>query len=208
MVTVPKWIVLGLTCAAISPAVWGQDNGDLQRQNQVLKAQVRQQQQEIERLENRIRELQSQRHPGTAAGAQVDTPAPMAAAPPPLPVAPPGYRLVKIAPQTAHKPKRKIPAGYKLVKVQPPPAPYSDTGCHHGGFFSAGPDARWKHDDHWLSLQVGMTPKDVERLLGRQHFNVRDGDRIGWEYGKCQNAYRGIVVFSGGQVAYWKKPYF
>ncbi|MDE2149850.1 MAG: hypothetical protein KGJ55_08470 [Gammaproteobacteria bacterium] len=204
-------VAISLTAAILATPAAAQSRPDLEQRNRQLEEQVRQQQQEIEQLKARILELQAQPRPAAAAAAPaapasrapIHALAPIAAASAPLPVPPPGYKLVKIEPPAPNLPK--IPSGYKLVKIPPP---YSETGCHHGGAFSNGPDAPWKHEDPWLSLQVGMTPQEVEKLLSKEHFDIRDGDRTGWEYGKCGKAFWGIVVFSDGKVAYWKKPYF
>lgn len=190
-------------CLALPPSValGSDDTRALQREIQALRQQIQRQQAEIEALKA---QLQGHSVPAPAPSASVAT-----AASTPPPSAPPGYKLVKIEPLPATPSSLPPPPpGYKLVKIQPPPPPYSDTGCHRGGFFSVGPDKPWKHEDRWLALRVGMTPAEVERLLGKEHYDIAGDGRIGWEYGKCGVAYQGIVVFADGKVAYWKKPAF
>lgn len=190
-------------CLALAPlAAAGRDDTQaLQRENQTLRQQIQRQQAEIDALKA---QLQKRPAPAPAPSASVAT---AASAPPPT--APPGYKLVKINPLPAAPASLPPPPpGYRLVKIQPPPPRYSDTGCHRGGFFSVGPDKPWKHEDRWLALRVGMSPAEVERLLGKEHFDISGNGRVGWEYGKCAAAYQGIVVFADGKVAYWKKPAF
>jgi hypothetical protein len=95
-----------------------------------------------------------------------------------------------------------IPPGYELVKA---PEPYSQTGCSHG-LFSRSPDAPWRHGDTWDALNKGMTPAEVEKLLGPDHYNLKGDGRLAWQYGKCGHDAEGSAIFENGRLLYWQKP--
>ena len=74
--------------------------------------------------------------------------------------------------------------------------------------FRSGSDLRWKERANWEDLSRGMSGSEVEELLGIEHFNVVDGTRTGWQYGKCEASVRGTVVFEQGRVLFWDMPTF
>jgi hypothetical protein len=94
------------------------------------------------------------------------------------------------------------PPGYRLIRE---PEPYTETGCSEG-LFNSGPDALWKHQDAWSSLEKGMKPKEVESLLGIDHYNVSAGNKLQWQYGKCHDFVQGYVLFIDGVVRLWQTP--
>jgi hypothetical protein len=96
------------------------------------------------------------------------------------------------------------PEGYQLVKVEPV-EPYSRTGCKK---YKDAIDIRWKQPNNWEILSRGLPMRDVEELLGVEHYDVKFGSRIGWQYGKCEAAAKGEVVFDSGKVLFWRKPIF
>ena len=83
--------------------------------------------------------------------------------------------------------------------------PYSNTGCRKR---KSGGDLRWKERANWEDLSRGMSAAEVEDRLGIEHFNVVDGSRTGWQYGKCEARVRGTVVFEQGRVLFWDMPTF
>lgn len=83
--------------------------------------------------------------------------------------------------------------------------PYTSTGCRKR---KPGGDLRWKERANWEDLARGMTAAEVEERLGIEHFNVVDGSRTGWQYGKCEASVRGTVVFEQGRVLFWDMPTF
>ncbi len=83
--------------------------------------------------------------------------------------------------------------------------PYTSTGCRKG---KGGSDLRWKERSNWEDLARGMSVTEVEERLGIEHFNVADGTRTGWQYGKCEASVRGTVVFEQGRVLFWDMPTF
>lgn len=124
--------------------------------------------------------------PATAAMPVVAAPAPASpapATPSPPPAAPPGYKLVPVAP------------------------PNSETGCSHG-LLGQLPDAPWRQADNWSSLRRSMKPREVEELLGTDHFDVETKGLTAWQYGKCGKSAQGQVVFKAGEVLFWNAPDF
>ncbi|MCK9194108.1 MAG: hypothetical protein M0P19_09590, partial [Nevskia sp.] len=97
-----------------------------------------------------------------------------------------------------------VPEGYQLVKVKPA-EPYSLTGCKK---YKDAVDTRWKQRDNWEILSRGLSMRDVEDLLGIEHYDISSSNRIGWKYGKCGAAAKGEVVFEDGKVLFWRKPIF
>ena len=164
------------------------------------------QDQELQRLRNENTLLKKQiedsrNNCGTLALPQATVPAPAAAA---SPSAAAPAASVGAAPPTVPAETQTPPSGYKLVKIEPV-KPYSDTGCDKG---APSIDKRWKRKDNWSYLRGGMSMLDVEELLGVEHYNVAGSSRVGWEYGKCEAAARGSVVFQDGTVQYWRQPNF
>lgn len=144
--------------------------------------------------------------------ASAPKPAPLAAAPhagtespagpaPVLPAAAAPDESAKAAPSAP-----SVPAGYKLVKIPPSDLePYANIGCDRG---RDSKDPRWKRKDNWEYLAAGMSQEEVRDLLGIEHHDIANGDRVGWEYGKCGLRAHGTVVFTNGVVSYWKAPTF
>ena len=83
--------------------------------------------------------------------------------------------------------------------------PYTSTGCRKR---KLGGDLRWKERANWEDLARGMSAAEVEERLGIEHFDVVDGSRTGWQYGKCEASVRGTVVFEQGRVLFWDMPTF
>lgn len=153
-------------------------------------------------LKAQIEDLQKSCPAAAARHAAVSAAQPPAAAPAPGPMA-------ATAEATTAPPVPTVPPGYQLVKIEPKEA-YADTGCTYGlTQRMPGPDdLPWKLQDNWNALRQGMTPKEVEKLLGVEHHEVRSGSRIGWQYGTCGKTYKGLVVFDQGHVLFWQKPDF
>ena len=171
---------------------------------------------ELRRLQEENAELKAQlacvQHPETATGC---TPAATPAASPGGNAAPPpaavpastggGSSAAPAAPASTTPALPTPPPGYIIVKA---PEPNSETGCTIDLFDFHAPDVPWKHEQNWIDLRTGMSPKDVEHLIGNQHYEInRDGHTI-WQYGKCGVNVQGTVVFQAGQVLFWQAPNF
>lgn len=96
------------------------------------------------------------------------------------------------------------PPGYKLVPIGPPRPEdrYIATGCGN----NSPHNVPWKQSANWSLLAKGLSPADVEDLLGPEHYNVVNNGRIAWQYGKCDYGVRGSVVFENGLVVVWQAP--
>ncbi len=96
------------------------------------------------------------------------------------------------------------PPGYKLVPVGAPRPEdrYIATGCGN----NSPHNVPWKQSANWSLLAKGLSPADVEDLLGPEHYNVVKNGRIAWQYGKCDYGVRGSVVFENGLVVVWQAP--
>jgi len=150
-------------------------------------------------LKAQLEDLQKSCPAAAARHAAMSAAQPPAAAPAPGPMA-------ATAEATTASPVPAVPPGYQLVKIEPVPA-YSQTDCKHSPQYS-GRHAPWRDEDHWLALRSGMSMAEVEQLLGPEHYDVSDGGRIGWQYGKCGASVRGMTVFQDGKLLYWNKPVF
>lgn len=142
---------------------------------------------ENEALKARLRALEAQA-PATASTPVAASPTPAAAT-----TAPPAAAL----PGLAAKPAKK------LVVVEE--EPYSRSGCR-AGLFTPLPHARWMEKDRWLDLEKGMSPVEVEQLLGPEHYDSVGGSRVKWEYGKCGAASKAQLLFDNGQLLDWRPP--
>jgi len=169
------------------------------------------------RLRAQLQQLQ-QSCPATAATTSATTvsaaPAAAAAAAPPPPAAP-GVQVTPPAqPAPAGTPpvaSAAVPPGYKLVPVTAPDyvdplaPPYDRTGCSRD-VFKGPPPARWNDLDNWSGLSRGQTMAEVEKQLGKEHFDATGRGRVEWQYGKCGDVVRGRVQFEGGQLVSWQVP--
>ncbi len=102
-----------------------------------------------------------------------------------------------VLPGTVAKP----PATQILVIEQP----YSKTGCRLG-LFQAPARAKWQDTELWLDLEKELSPAAVEALLGSEHYDVRGGDNVIWQYGKCGASSQAQVMFSNSKLADWRAP--
>lgn len=132
---------------------------------------------EISRLQARVLELEK----------ALRAPAPNAAAST-SPAAAPG-----LAPKPANK----------IVVVEE--EPYSRSGCRPSVFQDV-PYAKWMDGELWLELEKGMSPVEVESLLGPEHYDTAGGGNVKWEYGKCGARARAQLLFVQGQLADWRAP--
>jgi hypothetical protein len=132
---------------------------------------------EISRLQARVLELEK----------ALRSPAPPAAASA-APTAAPG-----LAPKPANK----------IVVVEE--EPYSRSGCRPSVFQDV-PYAKWMNGELWLELEKGMSPVEVESLLGAEHYDTAGGGNVKWEYGKCGARARAQLLFVQGQLADWRPP--
>lgn len=58
----------------------------------------------------------------------------------------------------------------------------------------------WKDIKNWRKLKKGMSPDQVEALLG-EHISVNGGNFTRWKYGSL-----GEVIFYEGGVYSWEEP--
>jgi hypothetical protein len=104
-----------------------------------------------------------------------------------------------------------VPAGYKLVPlsapdwVDPLSPPYDHAGCSRA--LGKGPvPAKWNEADNWLDVQRGLSMEEVEKSLGKEHFNAQGRGVTEWQYGKCGDTVAGRVLFQDGKVVSWQTP--
>ena len=105
--------------------------------------------------------------------------------------------LAPVAPGLAAK-----PAAIQRVVVE---EPYSRTGCSEG-LFKGIAYARWQDADLWLELEKGLSPAEVEKLLGVEHYDEEGGGNLLWHYGKCGAASRAQLLFTKGKLVDWRAP--
>lgn len=152
---------------------------------------------ENEALKARLRALEAQLPTTASTAAPSAARAPVEARPAPVPAVaapvPPAAALPGLAPKPA--PKRVV------VEEEP----YSRSGCR-AGLFTPLPHARWMEKDRWLDLEKGMSPVEVEQLLGPEHYDSVGGSRVKWEYGKCEAASKAQLLFDQGQLLDWRPP--
>lgn len=84
---------------------------------------------------------------------------------------------------------------------------YTRTGCRKG-LFTGAPPGKWQEREAWDNLEKGMSPRQVEDLLGVEHYNLGDGRNVKWEYGKCEAFVSAAVLFVDGQLSDWRAPQF
>ncbi len=129
--------------------------------------------------------------PAPAAAAPVAAAAVPAAVPAPAPAVvtpPPGYKLV--------------PLNAQVVNTDTMAPPYDHTGCSRG-LFQRSTQAKWDVADNWDGLKRGQSMAEVEKLLGKEHFDAGGGERVQWQYGKCGSYSAGYVTFKNGAVQAW-----
>jgi hypothetical protein len=104
-----------------------------------------------------------------------------------------------------------VPAGYKLVPlstpdwVDPLSPPYDHTGCSRA--LGKGPmPAKWNEADNWLDVQRGQSKDEVEKSLGKEHFDAQGRGLVEWQYGKCGDNVAGRVVFKDDRVVSFQVP--
>lgn len=88
------------------------------------------------------------------------------------------------------------------VPAQPskPAQKYAAAGCDRG--LLSGPEAgRWQKLQNWDAVTKGLTPAEVEAIVGVEHYDVtlRNG-RTQWQYGRCSSSYEAAVEFLDGRV--------
>jgi hypothetical protein len=66
--------------------------------------------------------------------------------------------------------------------------------------------ARWNDADNWLDVQRGQSMDEVEKALGKEHFNVQGRGLVVWQYGKCGDNVAGRVVFQDSKVVSFQLP--
>jgi hypothetical protein len=114
-------------------------------------------------------------------------------------VAPPATATAETVPPPA-------PPGKEYVLVDKTEA-NSQTGCSKG-LFQASADRPWKHEQNWREINRGMSPPEVEKYLGPDHYDVNAKGRTAWQYGKCDSNVQAFVVFESGHVLFWQPPDF
>lgn len=149
---------------------------------------------ENEALKARILELEKGTAPAAAA-------APVAAAPVATAPVPPTIPATPAPPPTASEPASKPTKIVRVVEEEP----YSRSGCR-GGLFKSIPHAIWMEVDRWQDLDKGMSPAEVEKLLGPEHYVSTGGNRIKWEYGKCGSFSDAQLLFQDGRLIDWRAP--
>lgn len=101
-----------------------------------------------------------------------------------------------------------VPSGYQLVPVKPTSSDqdrYKTTGCDQG-FLKGPPPGKWRNDDAWKPIHVGMTMSEVEAALGAEHYDVTRDGVLEWHYGQCGPTAEAVVRFNAGQVDAWRAP--
>ncbi|TAJ53490.1 MAG: hypothetical protein EPN60_01245 [Nevskiaceae bacterium] len=91
----------------------------------------------------------------------------------------------------------------KIVVVEE--EPYSRSGCRPS-LFQDVPYAKWMDPELWMELDKGMSPAEVEGLLGPEHYDTAGGGNVKWEYGKCGARARAQLLFEQGKLSDWRLP--
>lgn len=171
------------------------------------------------RLRAQLQQLQQSCPVAAAAPTAVPADKPVGVAPPaaPAPVAPavvasPAPPPVAAAPASpAAIASVPVPVGYKLVPVSTPDwvdplsPPYDHAGCSRA--LGKGPmPAKWTDADNWLDVQRGQSPADVEKEVGKEHFDTQGRGLVEWQYGKCGDSVAGRVVFQDNRVVSIQAP--
>lgn len=91
----------------------------------------------------------------------------------------------------------------KIVVVEE--EPYSRSGCRPS-LFQDVPYAKWMDTELWMELEKGMSPPEVENLLGPEHYDTAGGGNVKWEYGKCGPRARAELLFKQGVLSDWRLP--
>ena len=123
------------------------------------------------------------------------------AAPAMTPPVSPNVPAARVPPPAA---LASTPKPSKIVRVIEE-EPYSRSGCR-GGLFKSIPNAIWMEVDRWRDLDKGMSPADVEKLLGPEHYDSTGGNRVKWEYGKCGSFSDAQLLFQDGRLTDWRAP--
>ena len=103
------------------------------------------------------------------------------------------------------------PTGYKLVPAVSEndkdfsAPPYDKTGCSHSLLKHPAP-AKWNDPSNWEMLTRRMSMPDVEDLIGKDHFDVKQGNQVEWQYGDCGGKVGGFVLFTNGEATAWQVP--
>jgi len=82
---------------------------------------------------------------------------------------------------------------------------YSHTGCDQG-LFSGPPPGKWRDAKAWSRINKGMTAFDVENNLGVEHYDIKKGANIQWQYGRCGNSWEASVTLVDGLVVSISPP--
>jgi hypothetical protein len=201
-----------LLLAAVAGSAVGDDSLEqLRAENARLRAQLQQ-------LQQSCPAAASAAASAAAAASVVSAAAPAPAAAPSA--TPPSAAAAAVQVQAPARPaagsppsvaSAAVPAGYKLVPltapdyVDPLAPPYDRTGCSRD-LFKGPPPARWNDLDNWSGLGRGQSMAEVEKQLGKEHYDASGRGRIEWQYGKCGDIVRGRVQFESGQVVSWQVP--
>jgi hypothetical protein len=141
-----------------------------------------------------------------AAAVAAPAPAPVVAAPAPAASAP-AAPVAASAPPPGYTP----PPGYKLVPAIDADhsdfsaPPYDKTGCSLG-LISRPKPAKWTNLTNWSLLYKHMSMTEVEDLIGKEHFDVKSGANVEWQYGNCGGKVSGFVLFTDSKVSAWQVP--
>jgi predicted flap endonuclease-1-like 5' DNA nuclease len=145
--------------------------------------------------------------------AQCQTPAANSsatAAPAPAAAAPAAPAVATAAPAAAAATAPPVaPEGYKLVRITPVDPEVEAENCANG-VFGKTRDAPWKHEEVWEQLDKQMSPAQVEALLGKVHTSFVKGGYTEWDFGKCteRSMALAMVVFDAKGLLYWRTPDF
>lgn len=82
---------------------------------------------------------------------------------------------------------------------------YGHSGCDQG-LFSGPPPGKWRDAKTWGKISNGMTMADVENNLGIEHYDVKKGANIQWQYGRCGNSWEASVTLADGLVVSVSPP--